>query len=225
MTLCIFLSFAIDIKMALRTFHANPSLGGFGNESSNLLLSKNQTTNEQPVDGDAFAQIIKELVDNAVDACTARSTTEEEENNTPKRVRVDIKEEDEIMLRVTVTDNGCGMNDIQACVDPFRTSKGQQDATTENNTAGRYGIGLTLCLLHAQRLVPGSCAVIRSATAQQNEWTTFQCVVDADQDKIQCTTRISGHQPKDFATQSGTCVSLLVRVRSLNSCVAFVLFL
>lgn len=208
--------------MALRTFHANPSLGGFGNESSNsqLFLSQNNhhrkgtSGTEEPVDGDAFAQIIKELVDNAVDACTARSN----ESNTPsKRVRVDIqpaKEEDH-MLRVTVTDNGCGMKDIQSCVDPFRTSKGgkQHDSTTESNTAGRYGIGLTLCLLHAQRLVRGSCAVIRSATAEQEEWTTFQCVVDADRDKIQCTTRISGHQPKDFSSQSGTCVSLLVRVR------------
>jgi DNA topoisomerase VI subunit B len=202
--------------MALRTFHANPSLGGFGNESSNaqLWLDRTGTTttprskNDEPVDGDAFAQIIKELVDNAVDACLSSK----KEDSSPKRVRVDIQptKEDEHLLRVTVTDNGCGMHDIQACVDPFRTSK--QD--TESNTAGRYGIGLTLCLLHAQRLVRGSCAVIRSATAQQTEWTTLQCVVDADQDKIQCTTRISGHQPKDFVQESGTCVSLLVRVRS-----------
>ncbi len=211
-------------RMALRTFHANPSLGGFGNESSNAQLwldrtgtttttttTTTQSKNDEAIDGDAFAQIIKELVDNAVDACLSPN----QEDASPKRVRVEIQptKEDDHLLRVTVTDNGCGMDNIQACVNPFRTSK--QD--TESNTAGRYGIGLTLCLLHAQRLVRGSCAVIRSATAQQKEWTTLQCVVDADQDKIHCTTRIRGHQPKHFVQESGTCVSLLVRVRNCGS--------
>jgi hypothetical protein len=60
------------------------------------------------------------------------------------------------ILRVTVLDNGVGMEDIEICVDPFRTTKAHN--SNKNNskskddskkgaiagqTAGRYGIGLT----------------------------------------------------------------------------------
>ena len=79
--------------MALRAFHCNPSLGGFGNEtetnhpnlnlnphsnrkSSSKTSSGGSNSNSSPLypkaseSGDAFAQIVKELVDNAVDACS-----------------------------------------------------------------------------------------------------------------------------------------------------------
>lgn len=221
--------------MALRTFHSNPALGGFGGESTDLLLND---------DGDAINQIIKELVDNAVDACGHSAVIAE---NTPKRVRVEIQQfraarqrfdEDNVdddnsnddsehgeILRITVTDNGCGMSDIQACVNAFHTSKahatqeiseGERTAATnhesnEAQTAGRYGIGLTLCLLHAQRLVPGSCALIRSATLDKSEWSTVKCVVDTDGDSIECSP--CAPVPKSCENESGTSVSLLVPVR------------
>ena len=66
--------------MALRTFRHNPSLGGFGGESSTAIGGGVDGTTNKAVDADAFAQIIKELVDNAVDACATAVAREEQLN-------------------------------------------------------------------------------------------------------------------------------------------------
>jgi len=222
-------------RMALRTFQSNPSLGGFGSESTNTLLTRNGKPLKH--DGDAFAQILKELVDNAVDACNVQSSDGEA---VQRRVRVDIQRFDtgegprdgEDILLVTVTDNGSGMDSIQACVDPFHTSKAHgstasqpssNETSSENGrkkslheekqTAGRYGVGLTLCLLHAQRLVPGSCTSIKSATKDQESWSTVICSIDTENDAVDCVE--SQSVAKRSPTESGTCVSLLVPVRVL----------
>ena len=255
--------------MALRTFRSNPNLGGFGSESTvpHLYGGSNANASE---DCDAFAQIIKELVDNAVDACSisAKKESKKKKNNKQKqvsdethqnkRVRVvierfvapstgtttrvndskhndndndddanlDIEEGNDNetndsatqespidndtreILRVIVSDNGCGMDDIQSCVEAFRSSKTGHD--DEQQTAGRYGIGLTLCLLHAQRLVPNSCASITSATSKAGHFTKAQYVVDTEGDSVRCVDR--SLLPKTTPTESGTSVSLLVPV-------------
>jgi hypothetical protein len=268
--------------MALRTFRSNPALGGFGGESSAPLVNRTGNAAIRVVDCDAFAQIIKELVDNAVDACSVNTNGNTNDNNTTtstvvsagvvkkKRVRVSIErvnpseadsdsdsdsdDQEETktgsgrhqaarnqasstsgkqeILRVTVLDNGCGMNDIQASVDAFHTSKahaaranqdnnsddnddddnnqGASTARGEGRTAGRYGIGLTLCLLHAQRLVPNSCATIKSATAGAAHYDFVTCVVDTEGDSVRCIRR--QQLPKSFADESGTAVSVLVPV-------------
>jgi hypothetical protein len=275
--------------MALRAFRLNPSLGGFGGESA-VLAPRPKTTagaakthrkakgsatgrnsdiaqlsDEQHSTCDAFAQIVKELVDNAVDACstgatlTLDSTPSENqgESSASKRVRVVIQPEkmtatekisenelgiedanethnvDEV-LRVSVSDNGCGMENIQNCVEAFQTNKAgnitqnekssqrvdnsnegidsQEKKNDEPNlTAGRYGIGLTLCLLHAQRLVPDSCASITSATASSIQWTRASYVVDTEGDTVRCVKK--EHLPKKRRDESGTAISLLVPVR------------
>jgi DNA topoisomerase VI subunit B len=198
--------------MALRAFRANPCLGGFGGESSGRRKVNSHATEK---DCDAFAQIVKELVDNAVDACY---------NSQGKRIRVVIErleqddEEDgeysdaDFVLRVTVSDNGRGMEDIQQCVNAFRSSKAG-NTSDEEDTAGRYGIGLTLCLLHAQRLVPDSCASITSATLNSLHFTRASYVVDTEGDSVRCVKREL--LPKTNPTESGTAVSLLVPVRCL----------
>jgi len=126
------------------------------------------------------------------------------------------------ILRVTVMDNGIGMTNIQQCVEAFRSSKGSNNtsATTPaqhqqrqqeqpiSMTAGRYGIGLTLCLLHAQRLVPNSVASITSATATDEHFTRAKFVIDTDQDSVRCVDR--AFLPKEFSEESGTSVTLLV---------------
>ncbi|KAL7576516.1 hypothetical protein ACA910_018015 [Epithemia clementina (nom. ined.)] len=336
--------------MALRTFRFNPSLGGFGRESSssshiqsfsrqsknnenNTRTTNNDLEEEVVVEADAFAQIIKELVDNAMDACRSCQPLQEDtsvqnhgttvskqkakhpcgskhsaqaneiirksgigattkdrsfsQSHISRRVLVKIvpepatpriKKDDSPshdksaegdsdpsaglphqppreLVRVTVTDNGCGMKDIQACVDPFFTNKAHNSSSTtttatkeaatmknktktktakdihdhgnsshQNNTAGRYGIGLTLCLLHAQRLVPHSSASIQSATAQDSHYTQVQCWVDTDCDAVRCWPVVKDNDkakngtapaaatllPKRFASQSGTSISLLL---------------
>ena len=260
--------------------------------TTTLNISKNQKSG-----GDAFAQILKELVDNAVDACRAVSgygdgSLSNQPNNGKikdqslhkkalKRVRVSIDkvvssvdsnantksnnshpfdENNENLLRVTVSDNGCGMVDIEKCVSAFSTSKAGgeiisprlehghalhsiettnnrldnsdskendsrscsnicNNVTSCNNnhhqlqspTAGRYGIGLTLCLLHAQRLVPNSCTSITSSTRFQRSWTIAKFVVDAERDTVVCVEKKTMDKKKDM-NESGTAVSLLVPV-------------
>jgi hypothetical protein len=223
-------------SMALRAFHANPNIGGFGNENTAALLlvgpskkpsnhQANASTNHRaseagtihPADesGDALCQIVKELVDNAVDACeTARKQSGDSK---VYRVKVEILPynengsddgDDKSPLQVTVSDNGSGMKDIQACVNAFQSSKGGDDT----NTAGRYGIGLTLCLLHAQRLVPGTYSCITSATKEAQSFKRDLYFVDTAGDTVEC------HREEEVAKgsveESGTCVSLLVPVRN-----------
>ncbi len=328
-------------NMALRAFHNNPCIGGFGNES-NLLIKKTSSSSSRKYNvathmtttaavttttgmkssssssstgtssthkketesyhdsssfsssyrnngGDAFAQIVKELVDNAIDACRINTTNQHacssmcsqhshfaSNNNTKnlKRVRVSIErvdlgetngtnnnhndtdeedrpsteeynkmkptnnDESNEVLRVTVTDNGCGMENIEHCVSIFSTTKSghpttrtttllhqEEDSSKSSTTAGvtyipsksthahttttssrnntmecksngsthhttgRYGLGLTLCLLHAQRLVPDSCASITSSTSEQSQWTVAKFVVDAERDTVVCVDK------------------------------------
>ncbi len=217
---------------------------------------------------DAFVQIVKELVDNAVDACNLSScyigqsdffrndgsknqSNKKSKSKVLKRVRVSIekvhsmnpsdndihdendKNEEEgeecnsNLLRVTVTDNGCGMMDIEKCVSAFSSSKGGtgkletsnevEDCSTNNQeikgqTVGRYGIGLTLCLLHAQRLVPDSYTSITSSTSSQKAWTVAKFVVDAERDTVVCVEKKTVGKKKNFLDSSGTTISLLVPV-------------
>lgn len=188
----------IIMARILQAFHLNPALGGFGNESSGLSLS----SAVKEGDCDAFAQIVKELVDNAVDACT------QNDDSAVRRVRVDFSQVSSNVLRVTVTDNGCGMESIQDCVEAFRSNKRN---ASSGNTTGRYGIGLTLCLLHAQRLVPHSTASITSATKDSPKFQRKDYVVDTDGD---CVKSIDEEEiAKSRPEESGTSVSVLVPVR------------
>ena len=277
------------------------NLGKASKHQNTLKTSSNRTafqkSSNQKSGGDAFAQILKELVDNAVDACRAGSSdggiypnqqnvrkSKEQilHNKSLKRVRVSIEkvvnsadsnrksnnshqfdDDDDNLLRVTVSDNGCGMIDIEKCVSAFSSSKAggggglgmehgvapqsektnskqqqlphsknkdnknQTRSNTFNNntnsknnsdrynsqsaTAGRYGIGLTLCLLHAQRLVPNSCTSITSSTVSQKSWTIAKFVVDAERDTVVCVEKKMREKKKDM-NESGTAVSLLVPV-------------
>lgn len=213
----------------LEAFHANPALGGFGNESG--LLNGGRL---KEGDCDAFAQIVKELVDNAVDACRSSTTNTSTAprrrtattNTSIKRVQVRFTEVSPTILRVTVTDNGCGMACIQDCVEAFQTNKRGGEATsTTGTTAGRYGLGLTLCLLHAQRLVPNSIASITSATKEKAcfEQRDYKIDISGSSDGtngdgegggsdecVKCIRTVE--KPKKISEECGTSVSLLVPV-------------
>ncbi len=270
------------------------------------VFTKNESLHRPQSGCDAFAQILKELVDNAVDACSSgvdsncgegafgnkRGQKGQKERKKAKdkcrlkRVRVSIEKvcsssssilsqpnkgcnvseggtpahesnafkndqnkrqevadgENDI-LRVTVSDNGCGMDDIEKCVSVFSTSKvgavtnpmkddsndkesrsgseckkNHNPVTTsgslQSQTAGRYGIGLTLCLLHAQRLVPNSCAKIISSTSSKRCWTVAKFVVDTDRDTVICVEK-KNFEKKGGSNESGTAVSLLVPVSEM----------
>lgn len=196
---------------------------------------------------DAFAQIIKELVDNAADACSKSNHFDRNEDDSVNsraelkrvRVRIDTHDEDNNsdsdseneglkFLRVTVSDNGCGMSDIESCVSAFSSSKSCSSSNDKEfqsrtngikegmekqvRTAGRYGIGLTLCLLHAQRLVPNSSTSITSATLSSSKWTRANFIIDTNKDAVVCIKKESLKKRKG-KKESGTAVSLLVPVR------------
>ena len=242
--------------MALWAFHNNPGIGGFG-ESNPFLFGGSKVRAEKkrnaargkkkrgsdrrdivsPANndyyvgqGDLICQIVKELVDNAVDACRSPASdggTLQREHQ-KKRIRVDIRsfhdtegidEESQRsnkscgeILQLTVTDTGCGMENIQNCVNAFQTSKGGKgNSSPAEVSSGRYGIGLTLCLLHAQRCVPNSRACISSATPQSKHLTRAFFEVDKHDDCVKCVQE----EEVNFTTtptESGTCVSLLIPV-------------
>lgn len=220
--------------MAFRVFRSNPSIGGFGNESmtpssgGGKEKGKRQQEDENGC-GDAFAQILKELVDNAVDACSQCTKSDSGENDQdlqPKRVRVLITaidssdastkstgtNDETSLFRIEVHDNGCGMQDIDKCVSAFSSSKANGEEV-QSETVGRYGIGLPLCILHAQRLVPGSVTKITSSTSGSPvmKWGTFG--IDIEQDKVICCEK--GVIVKKDKNMSGTVIKLLLPVSDL----------
>eukprot|EP00934_Nitzschia_sp_Nitz4_P008541 Nitzschia sp. Nitz4//scaffold58_size112336//44360//46517//NITZ4_004030-RA/size112336-exonerate_est2genome-gene-0.33-mRNA-1//1//CDS//3329554980//8531//frame0 len=203
--------------MALRAFHSNPNIGGFGSENTNTLLlggkrvSKGSNSgfpeNDRDHESGAMSQIVKELVDNAVDACEAdRKQSSSKKQCKNYRVKVEILpyNDDDKTLQILVSDNGIGMSNIQDCVNAFNSTKGKG----VQNTTGRYGIGLTLCLLHAQRLVPGSYSCVTSATQQARTFTRALYVVETASDQVACHRE--EQVPKTNPEESGTCVSVLV---------------
>ena len=230
---------------------------------------------------DAFVQIVKELVDNAVDACARDENNVGADNNvdqqqkqnavvSSKRVRVEIKptqistgdddDDDDTTammecFRVKVSDNGCGMEDIDACVSAFRSTKNNVDdddadkiiigngggsksnkkknnnnssskkkniggsgaknkQATASYTSGRYGVGLTLCLLHAQRLVPNSVTLIITSTKTSDYWTIRRYRADTEKDEIVCLKE--ERLPKIDKDECGTIVEILVPVGLLS---------
>jgi hypothetical protein len=198
------------ITMALKAFHDNPCIGGFGGESAVAFTSNKD---DLPVEN-PLCQIVKELVDNAVDACTSSSVPTQ-----LGRVKVEIYpyEQDDSILRVKISDTGEGMKNIQVCVDAFQSTKVSSSHDTASRqqlqTAGRYGIGLTLCMLHAQRLVSNSYSCITSATKDQPTYTRAFYVVDSNKDSVVCIKTEALEKPSQG--ESGTCVSLLVPVSLL----------
>jgi hypothetical protein len=246
--------------MALRAFHANPCIGGFGGENTTPSLLRNnnrksrnghcqhpQDTPQHPAvggnSGDAFCQIVKELVDNAVDAVNTSLQSEcpSKEWDKKKRIRVEINpypKQSNIgvndandtnlskapsdLLKIDVLDNGCGMENIQKCVDAFHSTKAnsQSQGTRgreegHSNTSGRYGIGLTLCLLHAQRLVPNSYTCITSTKKGMSYTSRALFVVDPENDAVVCHEE--EQIPKRNHDESGTSVSLLFPSASANA--------
>ena len=203
-------------------------VGGFGAPSYGVSTDKDSQTN---LGGD-FAQITKELVDNAVDACTPPSDFSEAssgiESAASKRVRVDISEASVARcqpvsngdlpgqppiscFRVVVSDNGRGMEDVDKCVNAFTSSKivgGETNhGLAEDYTSGRFGIGLTLSLLHAQRLLPGTGVSITSAQKNSDVWTRNIYEPDVAQDRVVCIKKET--IPK-LEGDSGTTISLYV---------------
>ena len=187
--------------------------------------------------GNLLCQIVKELVENSIDACRKSIITDFQNNSEEdhkKRIRVDIKpftddrsfvnlskpdyastEHSNDILQVTVTDNGCGMENIHRCVNAFPSTKAgkRTDEIIKSHVGGRHGIGLTLCLVHAQRYVPNSRAYISSATSKSKFLTRAFFEADEQDYSVMCVEE-EATSFSSLEQKSGTCVSLLVPVSS-----------
>jgi hypothetical protein len=97
-----------------------------------------------------------------------------------------------------------------------KQSKLNDEAADDDDgyTSGRYGIGLTLCLLHAQHLVPGSVTCITSTTSTSEHWIRSIYQVDMDADRVTCKKR--EELVKESVGECGTIVSLLVPVSNIR---------
>ncbi|CAM9770243.1 unnamed protein product, partial [Pylaiella littoralis] len=136
-------------------FKANFELSGFGSP------------------GQALVQTVKELVDNAIDACRCRSSEQDaptvrvvlrrrpnrKDAEGESRVGESQELEEEQPLELQVADNGAGLPDVTKALVLFSSTKsghgsltpGDVSAPSAGTNAGKYGLGLTLSLLYSQQ--------------------------------------------------------------------------
>jgi hypothetical protein len=80
------------------------------------------------------------------------------------------------------------------------------------------------CLLHAQRLVPNSCAVITSTVRGSSSITRAKFVVDMARDSVICVEK--SNTEKENTESSGTSITLLLpvsvhqRPTSVSACIS-----
>lgn len=126
--------------------------------------------------GNSLVQTVKELVDNCVDAsrhhCSAL--------NIQACIAV-ILEEDPVshLLSITVTDNGCGMEDPVSCVSQFQSSSPLQD----DLRIGKYGLGLTAASMFAHRFTEHS-TIIKTKTVLEKSPRNFMVVFDKKESRM-----------------------------------------
>ncbi|KAJ1419576.1 hypothetical protein B484DRAFT_135726 [Ochromonadaceae sp. CCMP2298] len=97
----------------------------------------------------ALVQCIKELVENSIDACKRSNATF---NDRQMEIKISISNSEngaDSLVAVEVQDEGCGMTDVQNLLKPFNTSK--DTATTQGlgHTTGRFGVGLSTCMIYS----------------------------------------------------------------------------
>ena len=131
----------------LRAFLNNPIVVGFNVELSSKSTSFDSTC----------CQIVKELVDNAVDSFANQSTS----NGGCNSITISLDQtSDNNFLILTVTDNGAGFDNLVANVNAFQSTKIISTSSTSapTPTVGKYGIGLTLAILYTffHTLTPAS---------------------------------------------------------------------
>ena len=107
----------------------NLNIFGFGSEESALLQS------------------VKELLENSLDACRSSMSLT---NPTIKRISVSIKEVDEMICALEVSDDGSGVSDALSILKVFCSSKVGSNSNDSNPFAtGRFGVGLSTCLVYS----------------------------------------------------------------------------
>jgi DNA topoisomerase VI subunit B len=92
---------------------------------------------------------VKELIDNSVAACNLSIAMKLE-------IVLNIFPRDECTeeyFDLTIIDNGCGMEDPKRLIQFFSSEKDTQNMRSK----GKYGVGLTTCLLYSQIFTGQPC--------------------------------------------------------------------
>ena len=94
----------------------------------------------------ALLQTCKELIDNSVTACILS-----ESENAEVILSISHSEINESVLEVSIIDNGCGIADRRSIVQFFNSEVRSRSNKLQNfRSKGKYGVGLTTCLLYSQ---------------------------------------------------------------------------
>jgi hypothetical protein len=102
----------------------------------------------------AIVQTVRELVENSKDAIMANTLTDL--RITKREIRISISNDaaciDEVVI--TVTDDGIGMEDPSSCLCCFSSQRiDADDHQLLMSTTGKYGIGLSACMLYSQLML------------------------------------------------------------------------
>ncbi|CAM9125067.1 unnamed protein product, partial [Hapterophycus canaliculatus] len=180
-------------------------------------------------------QTVKELVDNAIDACRSRSSEQDAPtvrvvlrrtkgataaNNAARTSSTFSLEEcqaDNEPLELQVADNGAGLTDVTKALLLFSSTKSGngsspydvQNPAEKQATAGKYGLGLTLSLLYSQKRFGGFLKVT-TATVGSREWSFTKCDIDLETGLPRSVYRKSGLKPASWSQGCGTDMRLLV---------------
>ncbi|CAM9154151.1 unnamed protein product, partial [Choristocarpus tenellus] len=165
-------------------------------------------------------QTVKELVDNAVDACRNCRT-----NQGAPTVRVVLRRTnklhqekghlnttgliDEGSLELQVVDNGVGLTDIKGSLALFSSTKSGHRLSKNADTvqAGKYGLGLTLSLLYSQ-VHFGGVIKVTSAAEHSAHWTLMRCRINTCTGEPTTDYSKTGEKPEGFS--SGSDIRILV---------------
>ena len=102
-------------------------------------------------DAQAIFQTVRELVENSKDAIHAKCSTLTRKD---KKIQITLRNDESCLEEVCieVSDSGIGMEDPLNCLKFFTSSRSAEETQvpTCTCTSGKYGIGLSACILYSQ---------------------------------------------------------------------------
>lgn len=126
--------------------------------------------------GNSFAQTVKELIDNSIDAAKQNFSV----LNIQSWIAVNLEADPlRYLIDITVSDNGCGMTDPVKCFGHFQSNSNSEDLCR----IGKYGLGLTAASMVAQKLTEHS-TLVKTKTISEKLARNYEAVYDQNESKI-----------------------------------------
>ena len=135
----------------------------------------------------SFYTCMKELFDNAVDACSGSGRIESGE------IHLRVEARTEALLDVTIKDNGCGFSDLHSCTSELFMSSKNSDMITASKqanakqmnelggaTAGVFGVGIKAVILWAHLSAPLQAVEIVTTKEDSHEVDVLRMKFDGE---------------------------------------------